>query len=178
MIISCCSAAALQVGTPLHNDYTNRVRYSCPSSNGHVKNKVMNFKVNNTVAEAPRKRKSTQMHPWKPKPTPRKMCGTFRGSEWEYTGIVRGFWTPPKWHCRHDMWTCEPSGSDDKWVLLVSLAQGRSSVDSVDLDSHCTVVLWGSQSWPKTGLAAYRPRCGFAALGYMQRYAKLSLQTP
>ena len=31
--MSCCSAAALQVGTPLHNGYTNRVRYSCPSSN-------------------------------------------------------------------------------------------------------------------------------------------------
>ena len=74
VIISCCSAAALQVGTPLHNDYTNRVRYSCPSS----------------------KWLSTQMHPRKSKPTPRKMCGTFRGSEWEYTGIVRGFWATLK----------------------------------------------------------------------------------
>lgn len=37
MIISCYSVAALQVGTLLHNDCTNGVRYSCPSSNGYVK---------------------------------------------------------------------------------------------------------------------------------------------
>ena len=140
MIISCCSAAALQVGTPLHNDYTNRVRYSCQ----------FKWTCKEQSDEQYRRGSSAEEEVNTDAPVEAK-------SEWAYTGIVGGFWTPPKWHCRNDMWTCEPSGSDDKWVFLVSLAQGR-----------CTVVLWGSQSWPKTGLAAYRPRCGFAALGYMQ----------
>ena len=51
-MISCCSAAALQVGTPPHNDYTNRVRCSCPSSNGRVKEQS----DEKAVAEAPRKK--------------------------------------------------------------------------------------------------------------------------
>ena len=57
-MISCCSAAALQVGTPPHNDYTNRVRCSCPSSNGRVKEQS----DEKAVAEAPRKKGRESQH--------------------------------------------------------------------------------------------------------------------
>jgi hypothetical protein len=50
--------------------------------------------MNKTVVELPEKRKSMQMHLRKPRPTQQKMCGTFRGREWEYAGIVRGLGTP------------------------------------------------------------------------------------
>ena len=111
----------------------------------HIWYKVM---MNRTIAEVPRKRKSREMHPRKPNPTPRKMRESFGGREWELTGIVLGFWTPREsllssnlfgtwlsisWECHHPNWRTH------------ICSEGRSHQAAIYFDTFGRLIYSGSR---------------------------------